>query len=101
MDFHDVVLRNVQQGISVLMSEDIGLARELVEQKQKVRELEQNLQRRHLKRLRKGMTETFETSAIHIDLLRALKMLNTSFAMIAYPLLQDKGELLESRLTNT
>lgn len=101
MDFHDVVLRNVQQGISVLMSEDIGLARELVEQKQKVRELEQNLQRRHLKRLRKGMTETFETSAIHIDLLRALKMLNTSFAMIAYPLLQDKGELLESRLAHT
>lgn len=100
-DFHDVVLRNVQQGISVLMSEDIGLARELVEQKQKVRELEQNLQRRHLKRLRKGMTETFETSAIHIDLLRALKMLNTSFAMIAYPLLQDKGELLESRLATS
>lgn len=100
-DFHDVVLRNVQQGISVLMSEDIGLARELVEQKQKVRELEQNLQRRHLKRLRKGMTETFETSAIHIDVLRALKMLNTSFAMIAYPLLQDKGELLESRLATS
>jgi phosphate:Na+ symporter len=100
-DFHDVVLRNVQQGISVLMSEDVGLARELVEQKEKVRELEQSLQRRHLKRLRKGMTETFETSALHIDFLRALKMLNTSFAMIAYPLLKDKGELLESRLTKS
>lgn len=100
-DFHDVVLRNVQHGISVLMSGDIGLARELVEQKERVRDLEQNLQRTHLKRLRNGKAETFDTSAIHLDLLRALKMLNTSFAMIAYPLLEDRGELLESRLATS
>lgn len=97
-DFHDMVLRNVQQGITVLMSEDIGLARELVEQKERVREIEQNLQRKHLKRLRKGLTESLETSAVHIDLLRALKTLNTSFAMIAYPILKERGELLDSRL---
>ena len=100
-DFHDRVLRNVQHGISVLMSEDVGLARELVEQKEKVRELEQMLERTHLKRLRQGMTESIETSAIHLELLRALKMLNTSFAMIAYPLLEEHGELLESRLAGT
>ena len=97
-DFHDSVLRNVQHGIMVLMSEDVGLARELVEQKEKVRELEQTLERKHLKRLRQGLTESIETSAIHLELLRALKMLNTSFAMIAYPLLEEHGELLESRL---
>ncbi len=100
-DFHDVVLRNVQHGISVLMSEDVGLARELVEQKERVRDLEQRLQRAHLQRLRQGLTETFETSAIHLELLRALKMLNTSFAMIAYPLLKERGELLESRLATS
>ena len=100
-DFHDRVLRNVQHGITVLMSEDIGLARELVEQKEKVRELEQMLERTHLKRLRQGMAESIETSAIHLELLRALKMLNTSFAMIAYPLLEKHGELLESRLADT
>lgn len=100
-DFHDRVLRNVQHGITVLMSEDIGLARELVEQKEKVRELEQMLERTHLKRLRQGMAESIETSAIHLELLRALKMLNTSFAMIAYPILEKHGELLESRLADT
>lgn len=100
-DFHDVVLRNVQHGITVLMSEDVGIARELVEQKEKVRELEQRLQRRHLRRLGRGLTETFETSAIHLDMLRALKTLNTSFAMIAYPLLEYSGELLESRLAGS
>lgn len=100
-DFHDVVLRNAQQGIVVMMSEDLGLARELVEQKEHVRELEQSLQHKHLKRLRKGLAETYETSAIHLELLRALKAVNTSFAMMAYPLLEDRGELMQSRLSRS
>ena len=99
-DFHDQVLRNVQHGIAVLMSEDVGAARELVEQKEMVRDMEQSLERKHLKRLRQGLVESIETSAIHIDLLRSLKMLNTAFAMIAYPLLKEHGELLESRLAS-
>lgn len=99
-DFYDRVLRNVQHGIAVLMTEDGGAARELVQQKELVREIEKKLERAHLTRLRAGATETIETSAIHLDLLRALKMLNTAFATIAYPLLKESGELLESRLSN-
>ena len=98
-DFHDKVLRNIQHAIAVLMSKDVGAARELVEQKELVRDVEQTLERKHLTRLRQGLIEPIETSAIHIDLLRSLKMLNTAFAMIAYPLLKEQGELLESRLT--
>ncbi|MEM1386387.1 MAG: Na/Pi cotransporter family protein [Pseudomonadota bacterium] len=100
-DFHDKVLRNIQHGIAVLMSEDVGAARELVEQKEIIREVEQALQRNHLTRLRQGLAESIETSAIHIDLLRSLKMLNTAFAMVAYPLLKEHGELLKSRLANS
>ena len=99
-DFYDQVLRNVQQGIAVLMSEDIGAARELVEQKEMIRDIEQSLERKHLTRLRQGLAESIETSAIHIDLLRSLKILNAAFAMIAYPLLKEHGELLESRLAS-
>jgi phosphate:Na+ symporter len=100
-DFHDMVLRNVQHGIAVLMSQDTGLARELVEQKEQVRNVARDLQSRHLERLRRGMTESIETSAIHLELLRALKSLNTSFAMIAYPQLRQSGDLLESRLAGS
>ncbi|WP_319546063.1 Na/Pi cotransporter family protein [Ruegeria conchae] len=99
-DFYDRVLRNVQHGIAVLMTEDAGAARELVQQKEMIREIERKLERAHLTRLRAGVSETIETSAIHLDLLRALKMLNTAFAMIAYPLLKESGQLLESRLAN-
>lgn len=97
-DFHDKVLRNVQHGIAVLMSSDLGAARELVEQKEMIRDIEQKFERMHLIRLRQGLVESIETSAIHIDLLRSLKMLNTAFAMTAYPLLKEQGKLLESRL---
>ena len=99
-DFYDRVLRNVQHGIAVLMTEDSGAARELVRQKELVRKIENKLEQTHLMRLGSGATETLETSAIHLDLLRALKMLNTAFATIAYPLLKESGELLESRLSN-
>jgi phosphate:Na+ symporter len=99
-DFYDRILRNVQHGIAVLMTEDGGAARELVKQKELIRKIEKQLERAHLMRLRAGATETIETSAIHLDLLRALKMLNTAFATIAYPLLKESGELLESRLSN-
>ena len=97
-DFYDRVLRNVQHGIAVLMTEDGGAARELVRQKELIRKIEKKLERAHLMRLRAGAMETIETSAIHLDLLRALKILNTSFTTIAYPLLRESGELLESRL---
>jgi phosphate:Na+ symporter len=98
VDFHDTVLRNVQLGITVLMSEDVGLARELVEQKESVRAAAQRLERTHLERLQKGLTESIDTSAIHLDVVRSLKEVNSSFAMIAYPLLKKNGTLLESRL---
>ncbi len=100
-DFHDIVLRNVQQGITVLMSEDAGAARELVEEKERIRTIARDLQSHHLERLRRGTVESIETSAIHLELLRAFKSLNTSFAMIGYPLLSKRGALLESRLTET
>ena len=99
-DFYDRVLRNVQHGIAVLMTEDGGAARELVQQKELTRKIEEQLERAHLMRLRAGATETIETSSIHLDLLRALKTLNTAFTTIAYPLLKESGELLDSRLSN-
>ena len=79
---------------------DIGATREPIEQKEMIRDIEQSLERKHLTRIRQGSAESIETSAIRIDLLRSLKMLSIAFAMIAYPLLEEHGELLESRLAS-
>ena len=97
-DFHDRVLSNVQLSLNVLMTNGVDAARQLVEEKETVRDVEQELQRRHLERLRKGTTESIETSNIHQETLRALKQVNTAVSMVAYSILLDTGELLSSRL---
>ncbi|MFK7882370.1 Na/Pi cotransporter family protein [Roseobacter sp.] len=98
-DFHDRVLTNVQLGLNVLMTQNPDAARELVAAKEKVRSVEQDLQKEHLGRLRQGLVESIETSSIHQETLRTLKQINTSFSMIGYPILSESGDLLASRLT--
>ena len=98
-DFHDRVLANVQLALSVMMAGQPDDARELVAQKEKVRGVEQKLQRKHLRRLHEGLSESIETSNIHQETLRVLKQVNTSFAMVGYPILAQTGDLLSSRLS--
>lgn len=99
-DFHDRVLSNVQLALNVVMTQNPDDARELVAEKESVRNIEQNLQRRHLGRLQDGLTESIETSNIHQETLRALKQINTAFSMVAHPILLERGDLLESRLSS-
>ena len=98
-DLHDRVLTNVQAALNVMMTQNPDAARELVAAKEKVRTVEQQLQRAHLDRLREGLVESIETSSIHQETLRALKQVNTSFSMIGYPIVSKTGDLLSSRLS--
>ncbi|GAB4384313.1 Na/Pi cotransporter family protein [Albidovulum sp.] len=97
-DFHDRVLSNAQASLNVLMTLNPDAARALVEEKDNVRQIEQKLQRSHLDRLKQGLTESIETSNIHQETLRVLKQINSAFTMIAYPILSETGDLLNSRL---
>ena len=97
-DFHDRVLANTQLAIHVMMTQNPGEARELIAEKDDIRGVEQDLQRRHLGRLRDGLEESIATSNIHQETLRALKQINTSFSTVAQPILNESGDLLDSRL---
>ena len=74
------------------------LARQLLEQKIEIRELEQEFIERHYWRIGAGRPESIETSAYHIDILRDLKRINSHLAAVAYPILERAGALTESRL---
>lgn len=97
-DFHDRVLANAQLALGVMMTQHADDARDLVAQKDSIRSLEQDLQRRHLDRLRQGLSASIETSNIHQETLRALKLVNTAFTLAAYPILSETGDLLASRI---
>lgn len=100
-DFADRVQSNVQLALNVMMNQNPAEARELVAAKEKVRQVEQKLQRNHIGRLRDGLSESIDTSKIHQETLRALKQINTAFSMVGYPILLKSGDLLESRLAET
>jgi phosphate:Na+ symporter len=98
-DFTDRVQSNVQLALNVMMNQNPAEARELVAAKEKVRKVEQKLQRNHIGRLREGLSESIETSNIHQETLRALKQINTAFSMVGHPMLLKSGDLLRSRLS--
>ncbi len=98
-DFADRVQTNVHLALNVMMNQNPAEARELVAAKEKVRKVEQKLQRSHIGRLREGLAESIETSNIHQETLRALKQINTAFSMVGHPILLKSGDLLKSRLS--
>ncbi|MDX8481539.1 Na/Pi cotransporter family protein [Mesorhizobium sp. VK24D] len=95
---HDRVMANMQLALNVLVSSDLDSARQLVVEKERMRKLERLSHDRHLRRLQSGTPETIETSDIHLEAVRALKEINSLLASVAYPLLSESGDLLESRL---
>ena len=95
---HDRVLTNFRLALNVLVSGDIETARDLVAEKEKMREIERESHEAHLQRLQSGTQDSIETSDIHIEAIRALKEINSLSVQFAYPLLADRGELLESRV---
>lgn len=97
-DLHKQVIANMHLALNVLVSGDISSARQLVEEKDRIRMQEMNSNEQHLRRLQTGSVMSIETSDIHLETLRALRQINSLFASGAYPILSQSGELLDSRL---
>ncbi len=97
-EMHDYVLATVQLALSVFMERDVEAARELLLRKDAFRQIELDSTESHLDRLRGGRIESVETSAIHIDIMRDLKRINSHLASVAYPILDAAGQLRRTRL---
>ncbi len=95
---HALVVKSVQLAQSVFMSGDIDLARTVVQDKTALRQAEMEGMALHMRRLRDGVPETMETSALHLDIIRDLRRVNTYILTVAYPILEEEGQLSESRL---
>lgn len=98
-DLHHQVMANMQLALNVLVSEDRESARQLLQEKDRMRSAERASYGEHLKRLQSGAAQSIETSNIHLETVRALKTINSLFASVAYPILAKSGDLLDSRLS--
>ena len=83
---------------NVLVSRDLETARQIIEEKDRLRDREKESNRSHFGRLSEGTVRSLETSTIHLDTIRDLKQINSLLASIAYPVLEERGLLRGSRL---
>ncbi|HEY9038401.1 MAG TPA: Na/Pi cotransporter family protein [Roseovarius sp.] len=94
----EAVRANFRLAGNVLISDDLESARLLVMEKTEIKQKERRSRKRHLQRLSDGRKDSFQSSDVHLETLRALRDLNGHISAVAYPILYRSGQLLETRL---
>lgn len=96
----DRLIANMRTAASLFMTEDPRVARLLADEKVAFRDAESRATLQHFERLRGSRLPTAQASALHLDLLRDMKLINSHLvAAAAYPVLERSGELLVSRVS--
>jgi phosphate:Na+ symporter len=95
---HQRVVDQMRLAVTVFVTRDLDMARELVVEKDRFRDAERLATESHLQRLREGTLASIETSALHLDLLRDLKRITAHLTTAGYPILEASGALRGSRL---
>ena len=89
---------NLRMAGSLFMTEDARIARLLTDEKIIFRDAESQAARAHFETLAAASPIEAQASALRLDLLRDLKLINSHIvAASAYPVLERTGELLPSR----
>src|SRR3546814_21200447 len=78
--------------LAVFMANDDRSARRLVTEKAVFRDLEHTATENHFARLRDGRLESIETSALHLDVVRDLKRINSHLAATGHAILDQTGQ---------
>lgn len=97
-DFHDQILQTLDLSMHVFVSSDREAARQLLDKKVHIRDLELKYTETHFRRISERQPDTLDSSAMHLDVLRDLKRINSHLTSAAYPLLERDGALAKSRL---
>jgi phosphate:Na+ symporter len=89
LEFHGLVAKNLERAIAAFASNDRALAQEVLDQRPLVRQRERELRESHLTRLRAGLSESLETSEIHLDILTNLKRISSHVSALVFPILEE------------
>jgi phosphate:Na+ symporter len=95
--FHKRTLDALRIAFGVFMSGDVNEAKKLLAEKAALRNTELAATERHLDRLREGRPETIDTISLHLDVLRDLRRIHSHICSVAYPVLDQAGELAGRR----
>ncbi|BBE74300.1 Na/Pi cotransporter family protein [Oharaeibacter diazotrophicus] len=97
-EMHRTVLEQMRLALTVFVTQDTAMARDLIARKDEIRSREREAIALHLERLRAGTPASIETSAVHLDVIRDLKRIAAHVAVVAHPILEQAGLIGGSRL---
>ena len=92
------ILVSFQLSLSVFTSGDVQMARQLLAKKYKFIKREKKAVLNHLDKLRDDANYDSRLSALQLDVLRDLRRINSYQTAVAYPILEEAGQLRSSRL---
>lgn len=98
MALHERLVANLRLGLSVFLNGDVGMAQQLLAEKERFRDLERAYHETHLDRLAGQSMAAIETSSLHLDIISDMRRINSFFCSTAYPILEQAGKLRRSRL---
>ena len=82
------LIDNLRLGLTVFLSSDPQTARQLLREKRRFRAQERRLAHAHVSRLQRKITQSIETSSMHLELIADMQRLNSLFCGSAYVVLE-------------
>ncbi|MEM7626473.1 MAG: Na/Pi cotransporter family protein [Planctomycetota bacterium] len=92
--FYKKVAENMLIAETAFATRSPLLAQRLLRHKQALGEEARWLRDNHFKRLRQGQAQSFESSAVHLDILTHLKRINGCVTHVAYAIVQNDGRVV-------
>lgn len=93
--FHAKISENFSLAVAAFIAHDVDLAGRVVKNKERITELEKECRAAHIQRLKQGLPESFETSAIHLDILSNMLRINSYITHMAITLLENSSQPAE------
>ena len=92
------VMDDLRLALNVFATRDVALARKLIAEKARCARPSARPRICIMRGCATGGPELIASSAIHLDIIRDLKRINSHLTSVGYPILEEAGELAESRL---
>ncbi len=88
-DYHFRIYSGLKKALEAFFKADRDRAREVTEEKMEIVLLGKRYIKLHIDRLHRGLKDSLETSAMHLDLISQLRRINSFATNIAYAVLEE------------
>ncbi|MBI3805522.1 MAG: Na/Pi cotransporter family protein [Nitrospirae bacterium] len=93
IDFHKIISDDFDLAIAAFAARDPVLAERVIQEKGRIRQRERELSASHIQRLHEGISETIESTSIHLDVLTNLRRITSHITSIAHTVLDISARM--------